>query len=276
VIEALVRPAGPYSLRLSARRDVFESALPGGGSAMAWQRYDGTMALRAPDEAGIALLRFMLALDDDTTAFVRRFRSDPLLGASIRDLSGLRTVRLPTVAHALLRAICGQLIEAKRARAIERAVIRAGREPVPTRITIGRLSPAELRRLGLATQRGAALVRLCRTLDLERLRELPIEAVEARLLRERGFGRWSLGVVALEGLGSYRHGLVGDLSLVKLCSALRGRWVELSETAELLAPYGEWAGLAGVYLLAGWRRGLVPCADADVARALRVAARRAA
>jgi len=276
VIEALVRPVGPYSLRLSVRRDVFETALPRGGAGHAWQHRDGTVALRASDEEGLALLRFMLALDDDTTEFGQRFRSDPLLGPSIRELSGLRPTRLPTVAQAVLRAICGQLIEASRARAIERAVIRSCAEPAPTREAIGRLSPAELRRLGLATHRASALVRLCRTLDLERLRELPLEAVETRLLRERGFGRWSLGVVALEGLGSYRYGLVGDLSLVKLCSALRGRWVELSETAELLAPYEEWAGLAGVYLLAGWRRGLVPGANPDVARAVRVTARRAA
>ena len=276
MIEDVVKPTGPYSLRLSARRDTFESALPGGGAGTAWQRYDGTLVLRAPDEAGIALLRFMLALDDDTTEFVRRFRNDPLLGASVRELTGLRPLRLPTVAQSVLRAICGQLIEARRARAIERAVIRSCREAAPSREAIGRLSPAELRRLGLATHRASALVRLCRTLDLERLRELPIEAVEARLLRERGFGPWSLGVVALEGLGSYRHGLVGDLSLVKLCSALRGRWVESAETAELLEPYEEWAGLAGVYLMAGWSRGLVPGASADAARAVRVVSRRAA
>ncbi len=80
----------------------------------------------------------------------------------------------------------------------------------------------------------------------------------ARLLRERGLGPWSLGVVSLEGLGRWDHGLVGDLGLVKLLGALRGRRVEGWETEELLAPYGEWAGLASVYLLAGWARGLVP------------------
>ena len=63
-----------------------------------------------------------------------------------------------------------------------------------------------------------------------------------------------------------------DLGLVKLCSALRGRWVEPDETAELLAPYGEWAGLAGVYLLRGWSRGLVPGASADRARLVRARA----
>ena len=38
--------------------------------------------------------------------------------------------------------------------------------------------------------------------------------------------------------------------------------IEVPETTrrrrELLAPYGEWAGLASRYLLFGWARGLVP------------------
>ena len=83
-------------------------------------------------------------------------------------------------------------------------------------------------------------------------------AVAARLLRERGLGPWSLGVVCAEGLGSYERGLVGDLGLLKLCKALHGRWVEAAETAELLEPYDEWQGLASVYLLRGFSRGLIP------------------
>jgi 3-methyladenine DNA glycosylase/8-oxoguanine DNA glycosylase len=269
VIEATVKPSGPYRLHLMTYGREFETALPGGGRGQAWQRTDGHVRLRAPDEQGLELLRFVLALDADTTEFVHRFRRDPLLGPSIRHLHGLRPLRRPTVARAVLRAICGQLVEAKRALAIERAILRACGEPAPTREAIGALSPAELRRLGLATHRASALVRICRTIDLEGLRGRPIEAVEARLLRERGLGPWSLGIISLEGLGSYRHGLVGDLGLVKLCSALRGRWVELDETAELLEPYGEWAGLAGVYFMAGWSRGLVPGASADLARLVR-------
>jgi 3-methyladenine DNA glycosylase/8-oxoguanine DNA glycosylase len=269
VIEATVKPRGPYRLHLMTYGCEFETPLPGGGLGRAWQSSDGHVHLRAPDEAGLELLRFVLAVDADTTEFVQRFRHDPLLGPSIRHLHGLRPLRRPTVAHAVLRAICGQLIEARRALAIERAILRACGEPAPVRETIAALSPAQLRRLGLATHRASALIRICRTIDLEGLRSKPIEAVAPRLLRERGLGPWSLGVISLQGLGSYRHGLVGDLGLVKLCSALRGRWVELPETAELLEPYGEWAGLAGVYLMAGWGRGLVPGASADVARLVR-------
>jgi 3-methyladenine DNA glycosylase/8-oxoguanine DNA glycosylase len=129
----------------------------------------------------------------------------------------------------------------------------------PTTAALAAVAPFELRRLGLHERRGAAVVRLCRGLELERLHDLPTEAVVHRIARERGLGPWSAGVVCLEGLGRYEHGLVGDLGLVKLLRALRGRRVvEAWETAELLEPYGEWAGLASVYLLAGFGRGLIP------------------
>ena len=275
--EVLARPRGPYSLALSARlasdatrvvRDgVLTATLEVGGRlerAAARQAPDGTLLLRAGSDEGLERLRFVLALDDDHTPFLRRFERDPLLGESVRRLRGLRPLRLATVAHALLRALCGQLIEGRRARAIERRIVRAatpaldGLHAPPTAAALARFAPSELRALGLHTRRGATLVRLCRSLDLERLRELPTETAAARLERERGLGPWSVGLVCLEGLGRAERGLVGDLSLVKLCSALRGRWVEAWETAELLEPYGEWAGLASVYLIAGYSRGLIP------------------
>lgn len=276
MIAAAVRPRGPYSLRETVRRGsdatrvvvdgVLIAALASGGAGRAWQQPDGRVHLRAPSDAGIDELRFVLALDDDHSDFLRRFAHDPLLGPATRRLRGLRPLRTPTVAHALLRALCGQLIQASRARSIERSVIRALTPQLtgtrlhapPACESLARLAPAELRRLGLGMRRGAAAVRVCRSLDLERLRTLPGDASAERLLRERGIGPWSLGVVFLEGLGRYDRGLVADLGLVKLCSALRGRRVEAWETAELLEPYDEWAGLASVYLLAGHAMGLVP------------------
>jgi DNA-3-methyladenine glycosylase II len=279
VISAAVRPRGPFSLRLSARHagdatrakadGPFMAALASGGVGRAWQQPDGVVQLRAPDEAGVAELRFVLALDDDHSEFLERFRDDPLLGRALPQLRGVRPIRLATVTHSLLRAVCGQLIQAKLARAIERRVIRAATPAVPgtrlhappTPASFARFAPAELRRLGLGARRGATLVRLCRSLDLERLRSLPTAAAADRLERERGLGLWSVGVVCLEGLGRFERGVTGDLGLVKLCSALRCRRVEAWETAELLEPYGEWAGLASVYLLSAYRLGLVPIPD---------------
>jgi len=277
MVERIVKPAGPYSLVLSARgcsdatrwfRDGVLTAAIGAGAdaqpAIAVQSPDGRVLLRAADADSLERLRFVLALDDDHGAFLRRFARDPLLGRATGLLAGMRPLRVVTVAHALLRALCGQLIQASHARAIERRIVRATSPAAgllsapPTAETLGRLAPAELRALGLHARRSATLVRLCRSLDLERLRSEPTDVVASRLERERGLGPWSVGVVCMEGLGRFERGLVGDLGLVKLASALRGRRVEAWETEELLEPYGEWAGLASVYLLAAYARGLVP------------------
>jgi 3-methyladenine DNA glycosylase/8-oxoguanine DNA glycosylase len=282
VAEVAVRPRGPYSLALSARlagdatRRVHEGLLTarcGGDVARAFQSPDGTVTIRSESVTAAEKLRWMLALDDDHSEFLRRFADDPLLGRAMKHLRGFRPVRTATVAQALLRAVCGQLIDSKTARRLERLVIRAvspadadGLSEPPSTGALAAVAPFELRRLGLHERRGAALIRLCRSLELERLHELPTDVVVNRIERERGLGPWSAGVVCLEGLGRYEHGLVGDLGLVKLVRALRGRHViEAWETADLLEPYGEWAGLASVYLLAGFGRGLIPLAAARAA-----------
>jgi 3-methyladenine DNA glycosylase/8-oxoguanine DNA glycosylase len=277
MLELTVSPRGPYSLRLSAGRAGDATRRCSGGCfvglvhvdgrlewAGARQRPDGRIVLEAMSEAGLERVRFALALDDDHTPFLRRFADDPLLGRPIRFLRGMRPPRVATVTHALLRAVCGQLVTSSEARAIERRIVRASCEeawglhapPMPS--ALGRLAPAELQRLGLSARKATTLVRLCRTLDLERLWRLETAAVATRLERERGLGPWSVGVVCLEGLGRYERGLVGDLGLIKLCSALHRREADSSDTEELLAPYAEWRGLASVYLLAGFARGLVP------------------
>jgi 3-methyladenine DNA glycosylase/8-oxoguanine DNA glycosylase len=272
-LETVALPTGPYSLRLSARHasdatrtfhDGRLVAALAGERVEAWQRPDGAVHLRAETEGGLERLRFVLALHDDHSEFVRRFASDPLVGPALRSLRGLRPLRVGTVTHALLRALCGQLIDAKRARSIERAVVRRVSPPLdglsapPEAASFAALAPAELCRLGLSARKAATLVRACRELSPERLRDVEPDAAAARLGRERGLGPWSVGVIFLEGLGRYDRGLVGDLGLVRLLAARRGRPVEGWETAELLEPYGEWAGLASVYLLAGAAAGLLP------------------
>ena len=276
MIEDVVTPTGPYRLGLMCRTGTWDRPLADGSTATAWQRPDGRVVVRAPTEAGIAHARFMLALDDDTAGFHTRFVRDPLLGPTVRRLVGYRPLRLATVTHAALRAMCGQLIEARRAVSIERAILRRLGSAVATRERLAALGPADLRADGLALSRATTLVRLVRSLDLERLRSHDTAIVLQRLGRERGIGPWSVGVIALEGLGRYDHGLVGDLGLVKLVSSLEGRWVEADETAALLARYGEWQGLAGQMLMLGWSRGLIPGADPDLGRRARLRTNRAA
>jgi 3-methyladenine DNA glycosylase/8-oxoguanine DNA glycosylase len=277
VIRAELRPKGPYSLRLSGRHASDATRVVTAGTyratvrvgdrlerVHALQRPDGRIVVAAESDAGVDHVRFALGLDDDHSEFLRRFAEDPLLGESVRQLRGLRPMRTGTVAQALLRAVAGQLIQASRARQIERTIVRAttaelgGLHAPPTCADLARYSPAGLARLGLGARRAGALIRLCRTLELERLKSVPTDKVVARLTRERGLGPWSVGVVCVEGLGRYEFGLYRDLGLAKLASALWGRWVEAEESDQLLRPYGEWSGLASVYLLAGYARGFVP------------------
>jgi len=275
MVEARLRPRGPYSLKLTAWSGEWRATLLGGRWAEARQLQDGAVIVRASCEPAIDEARFMLALDDDTSDFHRRFTGDPLLGPSVRVLRGLRPRRKATVAHATVRAICGQLIQAGRALEIERAVIRACGEDPPTREAVARMSPAELTGCGLTASRAATLTRLARTLDFEALKTTPNTAL-ARLRRERGIGPWTVGVISLQGLGRYDTGLVADLGLVKLLASLRGRWPDPAETLELLEPYAEWKGLASVFLLAGFKRALIPGANPDRARFARRAAAHAA
>jgi 3-methyladenine DNA glycosylase/8-oxoguanine DNA glycosylase len=277
--ERVVRPTGPYTLALCTKhasdatrhlRDgTLTTTLRVGdrvelGSAR--QAVDGRIVLRAESEEGFERLQFLTAVDADHTEFLRRFARDPLIGQTTLRFQGMRQLRLPTVAQTLLRAFCGQLIDSRRARQLECMIVRAIEPRVqgttlhapPTCDSLGRMAPVRLRQLGLHARRAAALVRICRSVELERLHDLPTAKAAAFIERERGLGPWSAGVICLEGLGRHECGLVGDLSLVKLMSRLRGRWVEAHETAELLAPYGEWAGLASLYLAMGFKHGLIP------------------
>ncbi len=273
MVEATVSPRGPYSLRLT-HGTTWTARLPEGRWASAVQLVDGRVALRASCERAVEDARFVLALDDDTGEFHRRFAHDPLLGPSVRRLRGMRPRRRATVTHAVVRAVCGQLIQAREALRIERAIVRAGGEDPPTRASLARLSPARMTACGLAPSRAATLARLARTLDLEALRGRE-DALE-RLGRERGVGPWTVGVVALQGLGRFDAGMVDDLALVKLLAALRRRVPEPGETAELLAPYEEWQGLASVFLAKGFELGLVPGASRDRARLVRARSSRSA
>jgi 3-methyladenine DNA glycosylase/8-oxoguanine DNA glycosylase len=274
-LETTIAPVQPYSLALSARmksdatrflRDgVLTVAYEAGGApalARVAQKPDGKLDASiesAEPEEALAKLRFVLAADDDHSDFLRRFRDDPLIGHTVREKSGMRPIRTATVVHSLLKAVCGQLIDSRSARLLEAKLVRLscpeheGLRLPPTRETFQRFTRAELARHGLVSRKASALLRLTQELDLERLHAVSTELAARRIERERGLGPWSAGTVCLYGLGRFECGLVGDLGLVKLVSAERGRWVETDETREILEPYDEWAGLASVYILAGMK-----------------------
>ncbi|MET0972922.1 MAG: hypothetical protein ABWY95_05830 [Thermoleophilaceae bacterium] len=213
------------------------------------------------DAAATAIerMRFALGTDHDLSEFHSRFRRDALIGPAVRARPWVRPRRRPEPFEALAWAVCEQLVESRRAAAIQRAVIRRhGRSSAcgtlvapPSAAWLAGRSPAELDACGLAPKRSLALVRAAREVasgraDLERH-----EPSWRRLLAIPDIGSWTIEMLAFEGQG--RDDIIPalDLEYVKLVGRLGGlgRRATEGEVRAFFAPYEEWAGLAGIYAL---------------------------
>ncbi len=267
-----LRPAAPYDLRLSAGSSaggtrrwhgaVLAIALPtpaGDARAAVRQRHDGDLevAVRGPDlPAALDALRFVLAVDDDHAPFLRMARRDPRMAPVSVRWAGYRPARRATVAQSVITAACGQLVTGREAARMERAIVamasgRAddGLARPPSSAELAALQPTRAVSTGLAARRAAAMTRIARGIDLERLRAVPTERMTARVTREPWLGPWSAGVIGTYGLGRFDAPVVGDLGLMRIVAAETGRWPEAHETRALVDHYGEWSGLASAYLL---------------------------
>jgi 3-methyladenine DNA glycosylase/8-oxoguanine DNA glycosylase len=227
-------------------------------------------------ELAIERMRFALGVDDDLSPFHARFRSDPLIGPIVRRFPWLRARRRPEPFEALAWAICEQLIEYRRAAAIERRIVRRlgpsleraapptrapGREPplrdVPSAEVLAGTAPALLESFDLSPGRALALRRVAREVAAGRidLHGGEHERGWRRLQALPGVGSWTVECLALHGQGRMDQIPAGDLGLRKLVGRLRSGGdplarAEESEVREFFAPYAPWAGLAATYALA--------------------------
>jgi 3-methyladenine DNA glycosylase/8-oxoguanine DNA glycosylase len=279
-----VRPRWPFRLPVYGGRDGILRA--GGGALTRLLHVDDEPAVvrvrqpardrvlfaasaadRATAEEAVARMRFALAVDDDLRPFYERFRFDPLLGRAVRAQPRLRVRRRPEPFEALAWAICEQLIEAERAAAIQRRIVRrwgrrcerTGLRDAPAPARLAGVAPAELQALDLAAGRALALRRASREVAAGRvdLRASDHERGWRRLREIPGIGAWTVESLALHGQGRYDQLPAGDLAYLKLVGRLRTgnprARAEESEVREFFAPYAPWAGLVGAHLLAARR-----------------------
>jgi 3-methyladenine DNA glycosylase/8-oxoguanine DNA glycosylase len=213
---------------------------------------------------GIARMRFTLGVDDDLRPFHARFRDDPLIGASVRSRPHLRARRRPEPFEALAWAVCEQLIEFERAVEIQRRIVhrlgrrcaRTGLRDAPGAARLAGASPALLQSFDLAAGRAIALRRAAREVAAGRadLHAPEHERAWARLRAIPGIGSWTIDMLALTGQGRYDRLPAGDLAYRKLVGRLRSGGDPRARASEedvraFFAPYGEWAGLAGLHAL---------------------------
>lgn len=297
-LEVEVRPPSPFRLgrgsvdrTLRIERGVATRLLTVDRApviARAWMRGPGRVAFRAEavDPAALTVpvaceelrpagrpelriaierLRFALGVDEDMSAFHRRFRRDPLVGPIIRRRPDFRPSRRLWPWEALAAAVCGQLIEASRAATIERRIVgrwgarlgpgrEAFRDVPPAALIAGR-APAELESMDLSGGRSVALRKLA--LGVARGRsDVADPAHDARLLAVPQIGPWTVQCLALFGRGEADSLPAGDLGYIKLVGHLAGlgRRATVPEVEEFYAPYEPYRGLVGSLTLAGLHR----------------------
>ncbi|MDX6660288.1 MAG: hypothetical protein QOJ55_1110 [Solirubrobacteraceae bacterium] len=226
--------------------------------------FAASAADHATAEEAIARMRFALAVDDDLRPFYERFRFDPLLGRAVRARPDLRVRRRPEPFEALAWAICEQLIEAERAAAIQRRIVRrwgrrcprSGLRDAPTPARLAGVAPAELEALDLSGGRSLTLRRAAREVAAGRvdLRAPDHERGWRRLRAIPGIGAWTVESLALHGQGRHDQLPAGDLAYIKLVGRLMAAGDPYARATEdevrtFFAPYEGWAGLAGAHAL---------------------------
>lgn len=263
------RPPAPYSLQTSlGSPDLTRRRFPGGlelayptvaGPAYArvWQTVDGALhaLIEAADHtAAHDRLGELCSVSLDHRPFLQMARDDRLLGPLYTRLRGLHPLLLGSTAHALVRGVTGQLIRSSEALQIERRIIARlsprhhGLRLAPSFADLRAEHPARFQQAGLSPARAALLSRAA-GLPWERIEDAASAAIHARLCELRGLGPWTAANVLLLGYGRRDFGLAGDLGLVRIASRLLGREADTADTQRLLEPYGEWQGLASLWLL---------------------------
>lgn len=273
-VECDVVPPGPYRLPGAGRDGVLvrsgralvrllhvdgEEVVVHAWPSAAAVRFRASAGTHAAAAEGIERMRFALGTDHDVSEFQARFRRDPLIGPVIRARPWLRPRRRPEPFEALAWAICEQLIESRRAARIERAIVRRhGRGSAcgtlrapPSAAWLAGRSPAELDACGLAPKRSIALVRAAREVASGRADLARHEPSWRRLLAISNIGSWTIEMLAVGGQGRDDKLPALDVAYVKFVgrAAGLGRRATEDEVRAFFAPYGEWAGLAGLYAL---------------------------
>jgi DNA-3-methyladenine glycosylase II len=177
----------------------------------------------------------------------------------VRHRPWLRPRRRPEPFEALAWAVCEQLIDSRRAAAIQRRLVRrlgsqsdcgVLRSP-PSAARLAGCAPAELDACGLAPKRSIALIKAAREVASGRADLTQHEPAWRRLRAIPNIGNWTIETLAFQGQGRDDMLPALDVAYLKLVGVLAGlgRRATEDEVRDFFAPYEEHAALAGIYAL---------------------------
>ena len=214
--------------------------------------------------------RRWLGLGNDLTAFYDLAQSDKELWRVVEPLVGLPIFCTETVFEALITLIIEQHIAWKSALRSQRSLMQlvgcsatVGEVEVydfPSPAQLAQATRVQLKPLKITNKRIDLIIELADAvhrseLDLEKIRSLPPKQAYDKLLALKGIGPWTAGNVIGRALGSYPYVSHNDVALQ---AAVNHYFYEneakksAEQVVETLKPFGEFAGLAGHFVLLRW------------------------
>lgn len=284
----VLRPKGPFDLALSLRAAA--SFLPAAGppptilrtpiqlddktaiievsqptmSASGHLHASSTPRLRN-DRLG-AVVKWLVSADLDLRPFYTAAARDPLMRAVVRALHGLKPLRPATLFEMAIVAITEQQLSLAAAFHIRSRLVKRFGTPLDglwVFPTPERLAHARLRDLGACglSHRKAEYVRaLARRiaegdLALDALKRESDQRITQDLLRNRGFGEWSVQYILARGFGRTDSLPSGDVGLRRVVGyyVASGRRLTATELEDALARFKPFRALAAFYFAVHWR-----------------------
>ena len=211
-----------------------------------------------------------LGLERDLTAFYESARADDKLASIIEPLRGLPIFCTETIFEALITLIIEQHITWKTALRSQRTLMQLfgcgseiGKTAVydfPAPRQLARATPLQLKPLKITNGRSAFIINISQDvcsgrLDLESLRALEPRAAYDWLLGIKGVGHWTANNVIGRAFGQYPLVSENDVALqAAVQHYFYGGEGEKSagQVTATLGKYGEYAGLAGHFVLLRW------------------------
>ena len=200
--------------------------------------------------------RRLVDADCDPVAIRDAFAGDPVLGARVRDLPGLRVPGHVDGDELAVRAVLGQQVTVAAARTAAGRLSAEYGEPLadpqdglthlfPTASRLAELDPESL---PMPRARGRALIALCRALadgDLRLDRGADRADVRRALLEIPGVGPWTADYIALRALGDPDVFLPTDIGIR---DALRLLGRDPADAADLAERWRPWRSYAQLHL----------------------------
>ena len=212
------------------------------------------------------IVNWLILSDLDLRPFYALAAPHPVMGPVVAALTGLKPLRPATLFEMAIIAITEQQLSLAAAFHIRMRIVRRFGTPVdglwvfPSPEILAAAPLGDLGACGLSHRKAEYARDLARsvvdgTLDLDALIGQSDFQIRESLLRNRGFGEWSVQYILTRGFGRPDCLPAGDVGLRRVVGAYLtgGRRLTAAQLERALSPFSPFRSLAAFYLAVHWR-----------------------